>query len=255
MLFYFALFLVVLLAWLAFSPDWTIESTEKQLAGKWGSLKENSNGWMQKVRTKFQQRSGLGISLKAWAFNQDLDVVGGLSVTQREELSAFRSWLQGLTEAEADAVARELAEFCQRRQVDIRWLLADNGTGDMQAVLSILVLYYGLAVRERAHAQPASALRAWQEAPGARKNRQFGELLYVQLVNAGKISIPPGLLFASEAQRRMHMVDELQALIAKDRDSLLEYAARALETAPQKEQPWNFVRKGRKAAGAGQSAA
>lgn len=70
---------------------------------------------------------------------------------------------------------------------------ADKGPGDMQSVLCVLVLYYGLAVRERMTAQPAAALRAWLEAPGSRQNREFCERLYVQLVNDGKISIPPGL--------------------------------------------------------------
>lgn len=239
MLFYLVLILVVLLAWLVFSPDWTLGASEKKLTSQWASLKENSSGWMQKFKAKYIQRSSLGALLKAWAFNQDLDVVGGLSNTQREELSAFRSWLQELTEAEANSVGSELADFCLRRNVDIRWLLADKGTGDMQSVLSVLVLYYGLAVRERMTAQPAAALRAWLEAPESRQNRGFGERLYVQLVNDGKISIPPGLLFASEKLRRRHMVEELQSLIAKDRDALLSHAARALEDIPNKK-AWNL---------------
>lgn len=234
MLFYFVLFLAFLLAWQVFNPSWNLGLKKSDLPAQWGTFKQNSSGWLNTLKAKFTRQASLGASLRAWAFNQDLDVTGNLSSTQLEELTAFRLWLQSLPESDVDEVGRELSDFCLRRKVDIRWLLDDHGAGDMQSVLSVLVLYFGLAVRERMDAQPAAALRAWQEAPGSRKNREFGERLYVELVNHGRISIPASLLFTPEKTRRQHLVQELQSLITTDRDALLIHARRALLYVPAK---------------------
>jgi hypothetical protein len=137
-----------------------------------------------------------------------------------------------MSDAEADLVSREIAGFCARQGIELRWLLDDNGRGDMLAALSALVLFYGMAVRERDLARPAAALRAWEDAPLSKQNRVFGSRLYILLVNANLITIPADLLLAPEKIRLTHLADSIRAVIAKDRNALLPFASEALEITP-----------------------
>ena len=100
----------------------------------------------------------------------------------------------------------------------------------MQAALTSLVRHYCLAVRERISSRPAACLRAWSAAPLAKENRGFGNLLYIGLVEAGLIRIPPALLLAPEKRRLEHQISAIKSLLEKDPEGLLPYAEQAIET-------------------------
>ena len=227
------LIVLVLLAWLIFKPEGVSlphqnEMTEK-VSFQAGRLKEKSDGWLKKTKLSWKKKASLGVQLKLWALNEDLETVAVFSKSQKDTLVSFRGWIQSITDAEADALANELSAFCAKQDISIRWLLDDGGKGDMQGALSSLVLYYGMAIRERVNSRPASTLRAWQEAPLSKKNFEFGNHLYVLLADAGLISIPAHLLLASEKDRLGHLVEAVNSLIDKDREALLPFAAQALE--------------------------
>lgn len=230
------LIIFALLAWLIFKPEWMPAPPENEITEKVtyqaGRFKEKSDGWIKQIPPFWKKKASLGVQLKAWAQNEDLVNAAGFSPAQAEMLGGFRAWIMAISDAEADVISGELAVFCAKQDVDLRWVLDDNGKGDMQAALSALVLFYGMAVRERDAARPAAALRAWQDAPLSKQNRAFGSRLYVLLVGANLISIPANLLMAPEKERLAHLVESIRAAIAKDRNVLLPYAAQALEISP-----------------------
>ncbi len=236
MLMYLMLIIFALLAWLIFKPEWMPAPPENDITEKVtyqaGRIKEKSDGWIKKIPPFWKKKASLGVQLKAWAQNEDLVNAAGFSGAQADMLAGFKAWITAISDAEADVITVELAAFCAKQGVELRWVLDDNGKGDMQAALSALVLFYGMAVRERDAARPAAALRAWQDAPLSKHNRAFGSRLYVLLVGANLVSIPPNMLMAPEKERLAHMVESIQAAIAKDRNALLPFAAQALKIAP-----------------------
>jgi hypothetical protein len=253
MLMYLLLIVLALLAWLIIKPEWVPAPPNNEITEKMnyqvGKIKEKSDGWFIKIKPFWKKKVSLGAQLKAWALNEDLVSAASLTAAQAEMLDGFKAWITTISDAEADVIARELAAFCAKQAVELRWLLDDNGRGDMQSALSVLVLFYGMAVRERAAARPAAALRAWEDAPFAKQNRAFGNRLYIQLVNANLISIPANLLLAPEKERLAHMVDSIRGVIEKDRKALLPFAAQALEiTLVRASEKSKAVKKGKKEA-------
>lgn len=232
---------LVILAWFFFKPDWAPPPPEKQIKDKLtrqaGRLKEQSSGWVNRVEPFWKKKASLGRLLMSWALNEDLVSILGVSPSQKEMLAVFQAWIEQLSDAEVGNFAKELDVFCRQQAVDIRWLIDDKGRDDMQKALSDLVLFYGMAVRERANSLPAAALRAWQDAPNAKENRSFGTQLYILLVDEKLISTPAQLLFVPEKERYAHLVNEISELIEKDREALLPYAARALQKMQQTSAP------------------
>lgn len=249
MLTYAILIALVLLAWIVFKPGWLparspVRTVTKKVTREAEQIKGQSGKWIdwfRVTRLKWKERSQLGTQLKDWAMNEDLVNVAGFTKAEIDLLADFQDWIRGLSVEEADALGRELSAFCDRQGVKVRWLLADGGRGDMQAALAALGLYYGLAVRERMNALPAAALRAWSDAPLAKENREFGNQLYVKLVDAGRISVPAGLLLAPEKERLAHQVRVIQAEMEKDPEGLLSLAAQVVEerrqARPKRSQP------------------
>ena len=146
MLMYLLLIVFVLLAWLIFKPEWMPAPPENQMTEKMtyqaGRFKEKSDGWLKKIKPFWKKKASLGLQLKTWALNEDLVHAAGLSSAQVEMLEAFRVWISAMSDAEADLISRELAAFCAKQAIELRWLLDDNGRGDMQSAFSALVLFY-----------------------------------------------------------------------------------------------------------------
>lgn len=236
---------LIILAWLVFRPSWMTVLPEnkfsKTVMTNTDQLRKKSRGWYKQIKPFWKKETNLGNLLKAWASNEDLVVTAGFSKTQVGELALFLEWIISIPDEEANQVAEELSTFCCKQGINIRWLLEDNGRGDMQGVLSTLVLFYGLAVRERYLSRPAAALRAWEDAPLSKVNRDFGNLLYIRLVDADMIKIPSQLLLAPERDRLAHQVSAIKAMVEKDRNAVLPFAACVMEpkqnSEPQKNKP------------------
>ena len=225
---------LIILAWLVFRPSWMPTLPENKLSktviSQTDQLRKKSSGWYKQIKPFWKRENNLGNLLKAWASNEDLVVTAGFSKVQVGELALFLEWIGSIPDEEANLVAEELSAFCSKQGINIRWLLEDNGRGDMQGVLSTLVLFYGLAVRERYLSLPAAALRAWEDTPLSKVNRDFGNLLYIRLVDADLIKIPSHLLLAPEKDRLVHLVSAIKTLVEKDRNVVLPFAAQVIET-------------------------
>jgi hypothetical protein len=220
-------------AWLFFQPNWMPKAPETEISEKVTAqaetIKRQSISWAEKVKAQYVKKAGLGESLNAWLAQDGLAEKTGLTKTQARDLADFQLWFENLCSRESDEVAVELGEFCARQGVDLRWLLQDGGKPEMQAALAGLVLYYGMAVRERFAVRPNAALRAWQDNPKTRDSRAFGKKLYIRLVDAGLLSTPADLLMSSEKDREQHLIGAIQGLIEKDRDEVLAHAEAALK--------------------------
>jgi hypothetical protein len=229
-MFIFVLFITLaLLAWLIIKPGWLPAPPEnayqERFSLQFDRLKQKSGVWFRQVKPFWKKKDSLGLQLKTWASNEELT-----AWQQSEELTELRGWIVSLTDAEAGALAQELSNFCWKQGVNIIWLLEDSGSLEMQTALTSLVRHYCLAVRERISSRPAACLRAWSAAPLAKENRRFGNLLYIGLVEAGLIRIPPALLLAPEKQRLEHQISAIKSLLEKDPEGLLPYAEQAIET-------------------------
>ncbi|MCX6067227.1 MAG: hypothetical protein NT121_15980 [Chloroflexi bacterium] len=238
---------LIVVAWLVFRPGWIPALPEnkfsKTVISQADQVRIKSRGWYKQIKPFWKKETNLGNLLKAWASNQDLVTAAGFSKAQVGELALFLEWIESIPDQEANLVAEELSTFCCKQGINIRWLLDDNGRGDMQGVLSTLVLFYGLAVRERYLSRPAAALRAWEDAPLSKVNRDFGNLLYIRLVDADLIKIPAHLLLAPEKDRLAHLVSAIKALVEKDRNEVLPFAAQVMETKQASEPKINSSKK------------
>jgi hypothetical protein len=229
-----------LIFWLMFKPikpTW-IPAVEKidprKAAGQARGWVNQSGGWFKRLPTLWKKKPTLGALLQAWAQSGDLSAAAGLSGNQLDDLNTFSAWIASLRPAEVEAVAQECVGFCRARGIDLRWLVEDHGEQGMQKTLAGMVMFFGLAVRERAGARASVALRAWQDAPLAKQNLEFGKQLYIQLVEAGKIAIPSHLLMAPQKVRQAHLVSSIKALIAADRAALLPFAEAVLNAGQAK---------------------
>ncbi len=233
MLYILLIILVALLVWLILKPAWMPappkNALTEQVVKQADHVGQASASWVARARSWWKKPVSLGAQLKAWAMNEDVPTSAGFSPAQATDLARFRAWIVSLSDAEVDLLAKELETFCHKQDVNVRWLLDDQGRGDMQTTLAALVLFYGLAVRERINALPAAAVREWEESPLARQNLPFGTRLFTSLVEAEQVSIPASLLFASEKKRLAHMVNAIKAALVKDREAVLMHAAHVLE--------------------------
>ncbi len=220
---------VAILALLALKPAWRSRlpqvAVPKEIGAQAGRWQEKSRGWFVEKRPFWKKKLSPGALLLAWATNEGLSSTAGFNDAQSADLSELRRWISGLTPAEQETFAQECAAFCKVERIRLSWLLNEPERGDLQQALSGLVLFYGLAVRERAGARPSIVLRTWQDAPLAKSNRDFGKQLYARLVDAGLIAIPAQLLLAPEKERMAHQVGAIQDLIRKDRARLLPFVA------------------------------
>lgn len=240
-LLFFAVF--AFLAWLIIKPAWMPAPPKNALtdavvtqAGRAGQI---SARYVSNVKTWFRRPASLGSQLKRWAEDETMPAAARFSPSQQTSLTEFRAWLASIPDAEADELAVELAGFCRKQGVDIRWLLEDQGRGDMQTALSGLVLFYGLAVRERVKALPAAALRGWESDRFSRHNRRFGAQLFLRLVEANLAAAPANLLFAPEKDRQAYLAGAVKSAAASSPEAVLAQAALALEDlrAPQGKKP------------------
>lgn len=224
---------LALLSWIIFKPGWMPAPPENDISRKvvYGAdvVKQKGTGWFNRVKPLWQKSSSQGAQFKTWATQPDLAKAAGFTNRQTEILTEFQAWIDSISNAEADLLVQELDGFCNKQGVHLDWILADNGRADMQAALAGLVLYYGMAIRERANSRPAACLRAWEEAPLSNENIEFGNLLYIQLVDAKMINIPSHLLLAPEKERLAHQVSALKTVIGKDRSAVLPFAAQVLD--------------------------
>lgn len=228
----FLLVILALLVWLIMKPSWMPAPPKNALTEKIVTQADRAGQasvhWYGKVKSWFQKPASLGILLKNWSADPALPDAAGFSQNQVTSLVEFRAWIVTLPQAEIDQLAAELDRFCRKQGVNIRWVLDDQGRGDMQAALAALVLFYGLAVRERANSLPAAAVRDWEGAPLTRHNRRFGILLFARLVAAGVLAVPANLLFASEKERMAHMIAALKSAAATNREAVLAQSALVL---------------------------
>ncbi|MCX6068579.1 MAG: hypothetical protein NT121_23005 [Chloroflexi bacterium] len=230
MFIFLLLMVLTLLGLLIFKPGWMPVSIQNSYRDKLflqaRRFEQKSGRWFEQVRRAWigrQQNENLGIQLKAWVM---IDLAAGQQV---EELDDFRNWIASLSFAEADSLAQELSVFCWKQGFNILWLLEDNVNSEMQAAFLTMVIHYSLAVRERTKSRPTAALGAWQTAPLSRENREFGNLLYIQLVEAGLINIPAKLLLAPEKQRLAHQVSAIKNLLDNDPEALTPYAEQVID--------------------------
>lgn len=241
MLYILLIVIVALLAWVIVKPTWMPappkNAVTDQVARRADQVGQTSAGWFARVQARWKKPASLGAQLKSWATGESIPASAGFTLSQSADLAQFRAWVITLSDAEADLLARELDDFCQKQGVNIRWLLDDQGNGDMQSMLAALVLFYGLAVRERVNALPAAALREWEQSPLSRRNRLFGTHLFTCLFEAELVSIPAHLLFAPEKERLVHMISAIKSAIVSDREAVLLHTAQVLEEQRAPKQP------------------
>ena len=227
----FAVF--VFLAWLIVKPAWMPAAPKNKLteaiftqADRAGQI---STQWTSDLKAWFKKPARLGSLLKKWAADASVPAAARFSHSQQASLAEFRAWVVSIPDAEADGLAAELSAFCQKQGINIRWLLEDRGRADMQAALSALVLFYGLAVRERVNSQPSAALRDWESDPFSRQNRRFGGLLFARLVDANLVVVPANLLFAPEKARLAYLAGAVKSAAASNYEAVLAQVAGVLE--------------------------
>ena len=228
----FILFLALVL-WVFFTPTrptWmhTPEKINPQRAAE--QVRERFKSTSERLPAFFKKKPTLGALLLSWA-QSDAMPSAGLGEGQNANLADFRAWVASLPSAEVEAVAQECAEFCKAQRINLRWLLEGNSKPDMQKALGGLVVFFGLAKRELSGARASVALRAWQDAPLAKANFEFGKKLYNELVNAGLIAIPSHMLMAQKKERQTHLVNSIKTLIASDRATILPYAEAVINLA------------------------
>jgi hypothetical protein len=229
----FLFIVLALLVWLIMKPSWMPAPPENALTEKIVAQADRAGqvsvNWYGRVKSWFQKPASLGVLLKNWSADPALPDAAGFTPNQMTSLVEFRAWFVTLPQESADQLAEELDRFCRKQGVNIRWVLDDQGRGDMQAALAALVLFYGLAVRERTNALPAAAVREWEDAPLSRQNRRFGILLFTRLVETGVLTVPANMLFATEKERLAHMIAALKSAAAANREAVLAQSARVLE--------------------------
>ena len=215
----------LVLVWLLLTPDWMPTPPEylktNQVTTRANKWVGESNHWVKQQTQKFKQRQTLGQQLSAWANNEDLLTAGGFSDDQKEVLAQFKLFIQALGPTQLEQLAKELNAFCKHENVELSWLLVEDHTGEMQKTMAAMVMFFGLAARQRQSSIPSARLRVWQENPQERSNRAFGNLLYVRLVKDGVLTVPAELLMAPAKDRMEHQVRELMALVKNDRERLL----------------------------------
>lgn len=223
----------VLTAWLvlgpAFLPALPKKELSKKIACRAGEFTKEGVEWISGVRSSWRGEQDLGLRLKSWVQNMDLDRLADLSQPEARLLRTFRVWITLRSDLEAGKIAAELNAFCAKQGVALEWLLEEGSKAEIQQALTALVLFYGLAVRERIEARPLAVLRSWQSAPFSRDQRAFGNLLYVQLVKAGLCTTPAELVFVPEKKWYEHFVDSIRAANEIDRTAVLACTERVLE--------------------------
>lgn len=236
---YLLIIAIAFLFWMIAKPEWMPSPPKNELSKKLDErvawVKENSAGWAAKASVLTKKKKGQGALLKQWIQNEDLPQIAGLSPAQIALLEELKGWIMAKSDPEADLFTSELMTFCEKNHVDLFWLLEDKGTADMYTTLTGLVLYYGIAEKEREWAIPSSTLRAWEDAPNAKSNRNFGNKLYVKLVNKGMIKVPAEILLAPDKERLAHQVSAIKDLIAEDRATVVAISAEVLGLKPEEE--------------------
>lgn len=192
---------------------WTVSRTNSPVvfptAGAAGAMASKRKQFAG-LQTLFVKRAApvWPFPLKAWA--NEL----GLKQNLSEGMSSFIIWLNSLSDAQVDDFARGLAQFFDAQGLDAAWLL-ECASHDDDAILSVLMEmleWYALAVQSGQNLQQY----IWQ--PG---NRAFVRQLYARLVEVGLASTPGDLLWASEKQRYVHMLQAIQTAAQQQRASVM----------------------------------
>lgn len=135
--------------------------------------------------------------------------------------SDFSIWLHSLNNKQTDELLHQVAETCQRANVDLNWLLAARAQGEMARALQDTVLNAALAMY-RAHAlEPFARLESYRQNPNARGNQKFGQQVFAKLVDASSMTIPANLMLASEKERRTFAHAAIEQAAQENQDALI----------------------------------
>lgn len=225
--------IAVLLLWLIFKPDWLPRLPEKEVketVEKQAEIvREKTTGWVQNSKTLLLRKTKYGLLLKNWILQEDLVETYQISEKTKDYLSDLQLWIKELEDQEADAIAAEMEEFCNRKGIQLEWLLDARTSTEVSPTFAELVLHFCMAVRERMEYLPHAALRSWEAAPDTRENRAFGQQLFQLMANAQIIDFPSNLLFASDKDKYAYIVDALKNAISIDREQVSYYSVKAFE--------------------------
>ena len=221
-----------LLAWMIVKPHWMPPPPDihlpKKLPGRVEALMKKYEEEWNVVKAVRSRKAGQGALLKEWALNANLASSTGLLPAQAQALEEFKDWVSSLTAPQSDSIVLEIERFCAKQGIELGWILDDAGLVDIRAALSTLVMYYGMAVQHRMATQPLAALRAWENDPLSRRNRDFGSRLYALLATEGHVTLPANMLLAPEKERTAHVVNTIKEELSRNRPAIISLAAQAL---------------------------
>jgi len=208
----FLLVILVLLILFALRPRKRkpplVDMVETVTPDVFGRLRGSWRSWRGAMTT---QPSSATQQLQTWA-TQNL-----------AEASPLREWLLALTWDEMLSVSARLNTFCSDLGFELDWLfdpvLQDNL--ELSSVMTEIVTAYCTAVwravlvRDDIHAY--KSLLAFEKQPEDRKNREFGQHLYAQMVAIGFAPVmPPELALAAAEERDTYVLAAIHQVAQQD---------------------------------------
>ncbi len=173
---------------------------------KTGSWTETSKGWLRIGKAEKEAEQ-----LRAW--------VASLPGVDKD----FTTWLAGLSPEETKKFLTSTAAFMDGLSVErdaiVSGQVEDNPElkkGVEDAMVSYCIGYWKSSQIQE-NAVPFATFQAWQKDPSKKKHREFGQKLFVKMVNDGLISVSADLYVAPEKERRAYMAQSIRDFAEKDR--------------------------------------
>lgn len=133
----------------------------------------------------------------------------------------FSAWLRGLNNKQTDELLHQVAETCQRANVDLNWLLEARAQGEMARALQDTVLSAALAMYRAHTLEPFARLESYRQNPNGRGNQKFGQQVFARLVDSQSMTIPANLMLASEKERRTFAHAAIEQAAQENQDALI----------------------------------
>jgi hypothetical protein len=180
------------------------------------------NGWSQFMAV-FIKPVLPGQNLFYWARDMARQSEGWNARRLPAETISFVLWLNSLPQPQVDRFEQELDVFCRSLGLELAWFLdplAWSGSSDPANALipSIqdVVALYALSVQRGQSLQALVVLHNWQP-----QDHELTGAIYTRLSEAGLVSTPGLLMWASEEQRYAHMTQSIQTASVQQRAGLL----------------------------------
>ncbi|ETX05234.1 hypothetical protein [Candidatus Entotheonella palauensis] len=145
-------------------------------------------------------------------------------VVNASDDSAVTDWLKGLSDEGLKAYTKHLSRFCTDMGFELVWLVdkqLEKRDAQLAQTAKRIVLHYCQACQQAAscqeHLEAHKQLLSFEQNPGGRKNRTFGEKLLAKLVDADLVTtLPAEFIGASPTERQQLIAEAINEASSKD---------------------------------------